>query len=140
MKILTTDQFSALKDKADQFDKLAAHILENSEGITAQDVTAEAILDMLKPDEAEAGENEAVKEMKKQIQDLTVTLTAAEAERSKLQQEVELLRGLPAEEPTLKTPAGDPRESSLEEVLNFARKNPGNTLAITQKLREIGLG
>ena len=142
MKILTNEQFSALKSKAESYDKVVDHITSNSEGITAEDVNTEAIIDMIKPaDSADTTQDnpEEITELKRQVENLTGELQKVQSDKVELQNEVEVLKGLPAVEDSSRTPQGGEHEENVEDVLDFAKKNKGNTALIVAEIRRIGL-
>lgn len=141
MKWLKDEEHAALKQKADNYDAVVQSILAKNENLKAEDVTPEVIENALNDTGGnDAGSGEKITQLETQVNNLQEQLNTVKGERDALQTEVEELRELPGSDSvTVKNPKAEPSAEATDDVLEFARANAGNILAIAAKMQESGL-
>jgi len=137
-KILTDAAHAALKAKADNYDAVVGAVVASNEGLTAEDVTLEVIQGAMSADDAASAGR--VTELEATVETLTASVTTLTTERDGLQSQVTALSELPgAAAAAAVIPAAEVTATATDDVLAFAIKNKGNTLAIAAKMQEAGL-
>ena len=162
MKILTDSQHSALKQKADEYDKIVNAMISSSEGVDAAEVTSDVIIEAINSadhagktgeDQAEAlrsqvstltGSNAALTAEKETLisekdtlfsekETLTRDLETANARIQDLEKEIDRT---PAAEPAQISSTGDSHEE--QDIVKFAEKNVGNPIAVLAEMKKQG--
>ena len=139
MKVLSKDEFTALDTKAKAYDAVVASILKANASLKPEDVTLEAIQEVISDSGSSADDAE--------IDRLTTELATATSERDTLQTQVTTLteensklKELPGAETVteVKPNADGGAKETDDEVLDFATKNAGDTASIVAKMKETG--
>jgi len=160
-KILSGPAYTALKEKADNFDLVVNSIVAKGEDLKPEDVTAEVIEAVISNDGGGACGNSgcahksncgmqseaktcqlatSVTELEGTVETLSSTVTELTTERDTLQTRVEELEKLPGAKSVIKTPdANATGISAQEEIVAFAETHKGDTAAIAAKIVELGL-
>ncbi|MEL7600585.1 MAG: hypothetical protein AAGU18_10880 [Proteiniphilum sp.] len=155
MKILTDSQHSALKQKADEYDKIVNAMISSSEGVDAAEVTSDVIIEAINSaDHAGKTGEDQVETLKSQISTLTDGNNALAAEKETLVSEKETLTGdlaaanariqalekeidgTAAEEAAAISSTGDSTEE--QDIVKFAEKNLGNPIAVLDEMKKQG--
>jgi len=138
VKILTVAAHTALMAKADNYDAVVGALVASNEGLTAEDVTLEVIQGAMSADDAASAAR--VLELEASEGVLNSTIATLTTERDSLQSQVDAFAEIPgAESAAGKKPAAEATAVATDDVLEFAIKNKGNTLAIAAKMKEAGL-
>ena len=160
-KILSGAAYTALKEKADNFDSVVNSIVEKSEDLKPEDITAEVIEAAISNDGGGACGNSgcphksncglqseakscqlaaSVTELEGTVETLNSTVTELTTERDTLQTRVEELEKLPGAKSVAKIAEGDATGlSAQEEIVAFAEAHAGDTALIAAKIVELGL-
>lgn len=139
MKILKDNQFEELRAQADSYSSIVTAMVESGEGITAEDITAETVIQALQ----QVGEPEA-----NDVEDLQPALDAANMRATELEGElaaansriVELesqLDETPGEVTATITSKGEP-SAEKQDILDYAKKNAGDPFAILAEAEKQG--
>lgn len=139
MKILKDNQFEELRAQADSYSSIVTAMVESGEGITAEDITAETIIQALQ----QVGEPEA-----NEVEDLQPALDEANTRATELEGElaaansriVELesqLDETPGEDTATITSKGEP-SAEKQDILDYAKKNAGDPFAILAEAEKQG--
>ncbi|RHJ83530.1 peptidase S49 [Parabacteroides sp. AM08-6] len=130
MKWLKDESYNAMKQAADNWNKLLNQVLGDNPDMKAEDVTVESLLEAIEEGSGDAG--------------LQEKLTAAQGELKqkdqqieKLQSDVAELKGTPVEKQQEAKVDNEPGAGE-EDIKDFAAKNSDDTLAIMAKARETG--
>lgn len=137
MKILTDKQHSDLMAQASAFVQIAEAVAQAGEDITAEDITAETVIQMVQADEAA------------EIIDLQPQLDAANARISELETQLETansrvseleadLDNQPAEQSASIAPKAEASGEKMD-IIDFAAKNQNDPFAILEKAEKEGL-
>lgn len=130
MKWLKDDAYNAMKQAADNWNKILNQVLGDNPDMKTEEVTVEGLLEAFEKGGAEDG--------------LQEQLTAAQDELKMKEQQIEQLQSTVAE---LKgTPVTKKSEAKVdnepgaeaEDIKDFAEKHDGDTLAIMAKAQETG--
>ena len=139
-KILSTAAYNILKAKAANFDAVVNALVENSEGVTIEDVTLESIQAAISFDDSSENRTERVTELEATVGTLTTTVNDLSTERDTLKTENAALAALPGAESVIKTPKADANaDDSADDMVAFAEKHKGDTLAIALEMKKRGL-
>ena len=138
-KILKEATYDALKAKADNFDAVVNAVVANNDGLTATDVTLETIQAAI-VNEVSDTNLERVTELEASVGTLTTKVTELTTERDTLKTENAALSALPGAESVIQTPNADANaDDSADELVVFANKHKGDTMAIAQEMKKRGL-
>lgn len=138
MKFLNDSTYNEMKEKADHFDRIVDTVLENSESIQREDVTADSIIEAMQNENPETENSELQTQLDTataRVAELETELETSNARVAELEQELD---ETPAEQPATITAKG---ESSGEDmnIAKFADKNKGDTEAILAQAQKEGL-
>lgn len=130
MKWLKDDAYSAMKQAADNWNKILNQVLGDNPDMKTEEVTVEGLLEAFEKGGAEDG--------------LQEQLTAAQDELKLKEQQIEQLQSTVAE--LKRTPVTKKSEAKVdnepgagaEDIKDFAEKHDGDTLAIMAKAQETG--
>lgn len=137
MKVLTDKQHVDLQARADSFTQIVNAIVESGEDITAEDITAEAVIEMVQADDvAEIVDlqpaldtaNARVTELETQLQTATDRVTELEAD----------LDNNPAEQTSTITAKAEVTSTKMD-IIDFAAKNQDNPFAVLAEAEKQGL-
>lgn len=141
MKILNDEKFALLSAQADAFTAIQTAMVEASDGVKPEEITADSIIEAL---QADTDESELVSAQTQ----LTETQTLLTSEQSALatandritalEAEVKTLGGFPADNPASISSKGEPDGEPMT-IAQFADKNKGNTQAILAMALKDGL-
>lgn len=136
-KILTDEKYRALKAKADGYDEIVASIMNNNEGLTAEDVTLDSIRELLN---SGSQENTSIADLKSELHDVTSERDSLRTQLNEMKEENDKLKNLPGADTVTKAkPHSDSgAEKAEDSLLAFARKHEGDTLAIIAEMRKKG--
>lgn len=130
MKWLKEEAYNAMKQAADNWNKLLNKVLVDNPDMKAEDVTPDQLL------EAFEGGGVAA-ELQEQLTTAQGELTAKDVQIGQLQSDIAELKGTPVvKKPTTKVD-GEPG-AGAEDIKDFADKHDGDTLAIMAKAKEEG--
>lgn len=130
MKWLKEEAYNAMKQAADNWNKLLNKVLADNPDMKAEDVTPDQLLEAFESGGAAA-------ELQEQLTIAQGELTAKDTQIEQLQSDVAELRGTPVvKKPTTKVD-GEPG-AGAEDIKDFADKHDGDTLAIMAKAKEEG--
>lgn len=118
-------ELKLLKEKASNYDTIVNALVKNNEGLTAEEVTSELIVNAL------TAENEDVINLTSQLETSNDRVIELEAENKEL-------RRLPAGTPAPISSDGEP-EGEVDGLASFADKNAGNTVAILNRCKAEGI-
>lgn len=131
MKLLTEDNYKALKTDAENWQRVKAGIMKANPELKAEEITPDMLL------EAESGEPEEVTDLKAQLASANDEKAQKATEISQLKSEIAELKGTPAEVKQEATVNNEPT-AGKENIEEFATKHEDDTIAIMQKAKEIG--
>ena len=145
-KFLSVDAFNALQTKADRHDKLVEAInAARAEGYDAE-LTPEQAVEVLLSARNTATSTDEVQELQSQIDVLTTANTTLEESvqtltlaNNTLSEEVEVLRNKPAATTATIAPEGGDGGADPVSLLDFAKQNAGDPMAIVAKMKEEGI-
>lgn len=130
MKWLKDESYNAMKQAADNWNKLLNQVLGDNPDMKAEDVTVEGLLEAIENGNADTG-------LQEQLTTAQDELKQKDLQIEKLQSDVAELKGTPVGKQTEvkvdKEPGAD-----AEDIKDFADKNSDDTLAIMAKARETG--
>lgn len=141
MKLVKKTLLAQLQTRADAFSAIVEAVVQSSEGITAQDVTAETIIEALQDNadtEALSQAQTALDTANQQLTDAQTNLETANDRVAELEAELSELEGLPAKNPAGIAPKSDAGENT-DTIADFANKNAGDTEAILAQAKKEGL-
>ena len=137
MKVLTDKQHVDLQARADSFTQIVNAIVESGEDITAEDITAETVIQMVQADDAAEvvnlqpdldTANARVTELETQVQTATDRVSELEAD----------LDNQPAEESATITSEAEVSGEKMD-IIDFAKKNQDNPFAVIAEAEKQGL-
>lgn len=137
MKVLTDKQHADLLAKANSFDQIANAIVESGEDITAEDITAETVIQMVQADDVA------------EVMDLQPELDTANARISELETELQTandrvseleadLDNQPAEATATITAESEVSGEKMD-IIGFANKNQDDPFAVIAEAKKQGL-
>ncbi|MCD7851876.1 MAG: peptidase S49 [Parabacteroides sp.] len=130
MKWLKDESYNAMKQAADNWNKLLNQVLGDNPDMKAEDVTVEGLLEAIENGSADT-------RLQEQLTAAQDELKQKDLQIEKLQSDVAELKGTPVGKQTEvkvdKEPGAD-----AEDIKDFADKNSDDTLAIMAKARETG--
>ena len=138
MKLLNDNVFAQLTAQANAFVAVQTALVESSEGITPEEITAETVIEALQGNSLHG----AIAEMQTQVTATQELLTASESALeiatdrvAELEAELSELEGIPAKKPAGITPKSDGGDTGT--IAEFADKNKGDTETIlAQEIKE----
>ena len=137
MKVLTDKQHVDLQARADSFTQIVNAIVESGEDITAEDITAEAVIEMVQADDAAEvvnlqpdldTANARVTELETQLQTANDRVSELEAD----------LDNNPAEQTSTITAKAEVTSTKMD-IIDFAAKNQDNPFAVLAEAEKQGL-
>jgi hypothetical protein len=134
-KILTDAVYTALKQKADNYDAVVTAVVGNGEGVTADNVTPDVIAEALNA----TGENVNTEELQTQLTAATQRAEAAEQRAQELEIEnANLINSAGEDTAGIDAKGGEPG-AAPESIAAFADTNAGNTAAILTEMQNQGI-
>lgn len=130
MKWLKDESYNAMKQAADNWNKLLNQVLGDNPDMKAEDVTVESLLEAIESGNAESGVQE-------QLTTAQNELKQKDQKIEELQSTVTELKGTPVGKKPETKVEGEPG-SKAEDIKDFAAKNSEDTLSIMAKARETG--
>ena len=130
MKWLKDESYNAMKQAADNWNKLLNQVLGDNPGMKAEDVTVEGLLEAIENGNADTGLQEQLTAAKDELKQ-------KDSRIEELQSTVTELKGTPANQKPETKVEGEPG-AKAEDIKDFAAKNSNDTLAIMAKARETG--
>lgn len=141
MKLLNDKEHALLSAQAAAFVAVQTALVEASEGITPEEITAETVIEALQGNSLQG----AITEVQSQLTATQELLTASElalatatARNSELETELGELEETPATPSATITPSGDGGKETMT-IAQFANKNAGDTEAILAQAKKEGL-
>jgi hypothetical protein len=140
-KILSSATYDALKEKADNFDKVINSVVAKNDDLKPEDVTLEVIEAAISSDVEDPALQSAVTTLEGTVEQLNGQITSLTTERDDLASQVAALSGLPGAA-SVSTAKPDAEASAVEtdDLVSFANEHKGDTMAIASKMREAGYG
>ena len=141
MKILNDEKFNLLQSQASAFSAVVTAMVEASEDLKPEEITADTIIEALQDNVSEtliANLQTQLIEAKELLTAEQTALQTANDRIAALEAEVEELENLPAAEPATITSSGEPNAEKMS-IAEFANKNKGNTEAILEMARKENL-
>lgn len=130
MKWLKDESYNAMKQAADNWNKLLNQVMGDNPDMKAEDVTVESLMESIENGSAETG-------LQEQLTTAQDELTKKDEQIEQLQSDIAELKGTPVvKKPEAKVdnePGAD-----AEDIKDFADKHEGDTLAIMAKAKEEG--
>lgn len=136
MKFLNDKDYNALKVKADHFNTIVNAIVENGEGITAEDVTAETVIQAMQQEAPESDTSDLQTRIEKISEDNTDLKTQLETANARVAELEKELNETPAEQPATITSKGEAGEK--QDILDFAKKHADNPFAVLAEAEKQG--
>jgi phage shock protein A len=137
MKILNDNKFTELLAKADNFDRIVAAMIDSSDNMKAEDLSADVVIEALNHvAESDDSEHQAeIALLNSQLSDLQSKLTAAETKIKELEAELDSTPAAPTATIVAKgEPSADPMD-----INDFARKNADNPFLVIEEMKKQGL-
>ena len=130
MKWLKDDAYNAMKQAADNWNKLLNQVLGDAPEMKVEEVTVEVLLEAFEKGSADAG-------LQEQLATAQNELKQKNQQVEQLQSDLAELKGTPV---TKQSEAKDNNEpgAGAEDIKDFAEKHDGDTLAIMAKAQETG--
>lgn len=141
MKLLNDKEHALLSAQAAAFVAVQTALVEASEGINPEEITAEVVIEALQANANEAALTDAQAQVTATQELLTASelaLKTATARVSELETELSELEKLPATPSATITPSGDGGKETMT-IAQFANKNAGDTEAILAQAKKEGL-
>lgn len=135
-KILGTDEYNSLKQKADNFDAVVAAVVSISIGAKSEDIALELITELIKASGNDENGNAA--ELQLQLTAAERRAETAETRVTELEAENANLRNSPADEPAGVITTSDPGAGDGD-IADFADTHAGDTFAILEEMKKDGL-
>lgn len=137
MKVLTDKQHADLLARADSFSQIVAAIVESGEDITAEDITAETVIQMV-----QASDVAEIIDLQPDLDTATARITELETELETAHSRVAELEAdldnQPAEAPATITAESEVTGEKTD-ILDFAKKNQDNPFAVIEAAKKQGL-
>ncbi len=136
MKVLKDSQFDELKRNADAFSAVVAAMVEHGEGITAEEITAETVIQAMQSETPQevADLQPDLDAAASRIGQLETELNEATTRVAELEQELDIT---PAAAPATITSTGE-TTGEKEDILAFAKKNAGDPFVILAEAEKQG--
>lgn len=141
MKLLNDKEHALLLSQSNAFVAIQTALVESSEGITPEEITADTVIEALQGNSLQG----AITELQTQVDATQELLTASElalstatARVSELETELAALEEIPATPSATITPSGDGGKETMT-IAQFADKNVGDTEAILAQAIKEGL-
>lgn len=141
MKILNDEKYALLSAQAAAFEAIKTAMIESSEGLDPEEITAESIVEALQGDALQGALTEVQSKLDETNKLLTASETALEAANARiteLEAELAELDVTPATTTATIAPQGE-AGGQAETIAEFANKNRGDTEAILAKAQKEGL-
>lgn len=141
MKILNDEKYALLSAQAAAFETIKTAMIESSEGLDPEEITAESIVEALQGDALQGALTEVQSKLDETNKLLTASETALEtanARITELEAELAELDLTPATTTATIAPQGEDG-GQAETIAEFANKNRGDTEAILAKAQKEGL-
>lgn len=134
MKILNDNKFTEISTKADNFDRIVAAIVTDSDDMKVEDVTVETVIEALQHiSELDDSELHAdIDSLESQVSDLKEQLVAAQARIVELENELDTW---PAELSATIVAKGEPSAEPMD-INEFARKNADNPFLVLEEMKK----
>lgn len=130
MKWLKDESYNAMKQAADNWNKLLNQVLGDNPDMKVEDVTVESLLEAIESGSGDAG-------LQEQLAAAQDELKLKGQQIEKLQSDVVELKGTPVGKQSEAKVDKEPG-ANAEDIKDFADKNSDDTLAIMAKARETG--
>ncbi|EKN15066.1 hypothetical protein HMPREF1076_02403 [Parabacteroides goldsteinii CL02T12C30] len=130
MKWLKDDAYNAMKQAADNWNKLLNQVLGDAPEMKVEEVTVEVLLEAFEKGSADAG-------LQEQLATAQNELKQKNQQVEQLQSDLAELKGTPVTKQSEAKVNNEPG-AGAEDIKDFAEKHDGDTLAIMAKAQEIG--
>ena len=130
MKWLKDDAYNAMKQAADNWNKLLNQVLGDAPEMKVEEVTVEVLLEAFEKGSAEAG-------LQEQLTTAQNELKLKKQQVEQLQSDLAELKGTPVTKQSEAKIDNEPG-AGAEDIKDFAEKHNGETLAIMAKAQETG--
>lgn len=130
MKWLKEDAYNAMKQAADNWNKLLNQVLGDAPEMKVEEVTVEVLLDAFEKGSADAG-------LQEQLTTAQNELKLKKQQVEQLQSDLAELKGTPVTKQSEAKIDNEPG-AGAEDIKDFAEKHNGETLAIMAKAQETG--
>ena len=130
MKWLKDDAYNAMKQAADNWNKLLNQVLGDAPEMKVEEVTVEVLLEAFEKGSADAG-------LQEQLATAQNELKQKNQQVEQLQSDLAELKGTPVTKQSEAKVNNEPG-AGAEDIKDFAEKHDGDTLAIIAKAQEIG--
>lgn len=137
MKVLTDKQHADLQSKADAYTQIVNAVVESGTDITAEDITAETVIQMVQADDASEiidlqsqldTANARIAEQEKELQTATAHISELETD----------LENQPAESSATIAATAEVTSDKMD-IIDFAAKNQDNPFAVIAQAEKQGL-
>ncbi len=133
MKILNDNKFTEISTKADNFDRIVAAIVTDSDDMKIEDVTVETVIEALQlPESLDLELHADIDSLESQVSDLKEQLVAAQARIVELENELDTW---PAELSATIVAKGEPSAEPMD-INEFARKNADNPFLVLEEMKK----
>ena len=130
MKWLKDDAYNAMKQAADNWNKLLNQVLGDAPEMKVEEVTVEVLLEAFEKGSADAG-------LQEQLATAQNELKQKNQQVEQLQSDLAELKGTPVTKQSEAMVNNEPG-AGAEDIKDFAEKHDGDTLAIMAKAQETG--
>ena len=130
MKWLKDDAYNAMKQAADNWNKLLNQVLGDAPEMKVEEVTVEVLLEAFEKGSADAG-------LQEQLATAQNELKQKNKQVEQLQSDLAELKGTPVTKQSEAKVNNEPG-AGAEDIKDFAEKHDGDTLAIMAKAQETG--
>ena len=130
MKWLKDDAYNAMKQAADNWNKLLNQVLGDAPEMKVEEVTVEVLLEAFEKGSADAG-------LQEQLATAQNELKQKNQQVEQLQSDLAELKGTPVTKQSEAKVNNEP-VAGAEDIKDFAEKHDGDTLAIMAKAQETG--
>lgn len=130
MKWLKDDAYNAMKQAADNWNKLLNQVLGDAPEMKVEEVTVEVLLEAFEIGSADAG-------LQEQLATAQNELKQKNQQVEQLQSDLAELKGTPVTKQSEAKVNNEPG-AGAEDIKDFAEKHDGDTLAIMAKAQETG--
>lgn len=133
MKILNDNKFTEISTKAENFDRIVAAIVTDSDDMKIEDVTVETVIEALQlPESLDLELHADIDSLESQVSDLKEQLVAAQARIVELENELDTR---PAELSATIVAKGEPSAEPMD-INEFARKNADNPFLVLEEMKK----
>lgn len=130
MKWLKDDAYNAMKQAADNWNKLLNQVLGDAPEMKVEEVTVEVLLEAFEKGSADAG-------LQEQLATAQNELKQKNQQVEQLQSDLAELKGTPVTKQS-EAKVNNEQGAGAEDIKDFAEKHDGDTLAIMAKAQETG--